>query len=171
MCVRACSRVLACVCTYLAPNWRATDGESVRSDWWLYLLGTAAGALGGSGWPGAAMPSLPTNATTTAVGFAYEGLLGRTPDPYFLVDDASGLAAAPALPAAVTALAAQIVGSAEFIHDGLPPPTLATQMFVGILSRQPDPAGLQATIAAIEAGQTAQRASDMIMCQLTHPPC
>lgn len=144
------------------------DGDRVRSDWWMYLLGLTADTLSGAaGWHGSDMPTLPTPTSEQGVSQAYAGLLGRSPDPFFLVDDASSLAALNFSSNAILGLCTQMVQSPEFIHDALTPTALATQMYVGILGREPDPSGLQATVAAIEAGQTAERATAMIECMAT----
>jgi len=144
--------------------YAGVDGDRVRSDWWLYLLGTAAATLNGTApWPGPTRPALPTAQTELAATLSYAGLLGRAPGPTEEITAASALAAGGPGEAALRAVCQSLVDSAgdvvgvrclpqrhsqrlrpsvaEFARDGLQPLALATQMYAGILDRAPDPAG------------------------------
>jgi hypothetical protein len=145
------------------------DGDAVRGDWWLYLLGVAGDALAGaSPWPGPQRPALPTPLTERQAGLGTAGLLGRAALDFELVAGASALAAGEAL----AAWCQGIIASPEFQRAGLTPPALAVQLYQGILGVAPDPAGLQSTVGDIEAGRTAQRTAELIACALAgQMPC
>lgn len=89
------------------------DGDRVRSDWWLYLLGTAAATLNGSApWPGPTRPALPTAQTELAAALSYAGLLGRAPGPTEEIAAASALAAGGPGETALRAVCQSLVDSA-----------------------------------------------------------
>jgi hypothetical protein len=149
------------------------DGDRVRSDWWLFLLGSAAEALQGLlSWPGAQRPALPSALSEQQALLAVAALLGRQPQPFELVQLASSAAAAGSSAAGLAQLCSGLVASAEFRQRALQPPQLTEQLYLGALGRQPDAAGRASTMADITAGRTAQRAAQLVSCGLAQQfPC
>jgi hypothetical protein len=91
---------------------------------------------------------------------AYRGILGREPDPSGLAFYEARLGAG----ANSTELSEALWGSAEFADNRghLSSEDLATELYRGILSREPDASGLAATIDAIDAGWGSARAAAML---------
>lgn len=150
------------------------DGEAVRGDWWLYLLGVAADALGGvAPWPGSLRPALPTPLTEEQAGLGFAGLLGRAPLDFELVSAASTLATGGGGGGGDLAAWCQgLVGSPEFQRHGLTPPLLAVQLYKGCLGVAPNAAEVADLVKDIEGGRTAQRAAQLITCGIAGEiPC
>lgn len=93
--------------------YAGVDGDRVRSDWWLYILGIAAGVLNGTTpWPGAARPALPTAQSELAASLAFAGLLGRAPRPPEEIAAASSIAGNGPGEGAIEAVCQGLVDSA-----------------------------------------------------------
>ena len=97
------------------------------------------------------------------MSLAYEGILARPADTGGLVHYSNELLSGRS----VAWLCTTLSQSGEFANNraALSSTELATTLYTGILGRSPDPGGLTATVTAIEDGQLATRAADMILSQ------
>jgi len=155
----------------------AADGATLPADWYLRLAGAAGEILQGSRPNSTSIPLDPTEPTPEVppepepsldsevavyrVTLAYRGLLGREPDPSGLGAFSEHLLAGES----VLWLCEVLTSSAEFENQRaqLAAHEMAVELYQGILGREPDPGGLDATIGAIENGLLASRAAEMIL--------
>jgi hypothetical protein len=102
----------------------------------------------------------PSTAHAQMVTRAYRGILGRDPDPSGQAFYEARLAAG----GTSTELSEALWISTEFAdHRGhLSSEALATELYRGILDREPDASGLAATSDAIDAGRGSARAAAML---------
>ena len=140
------------------------DGYVLPSDWYLRLGGQATRVLHGELAPSEGMPLDPGDSGaswyTWVVEHGYAGILGRAADE----GGAAAYVAALGEGLPVTEFTDALWSSEEWATNraGLPAETLATDLYLGILERDPDPEGLAGTVEAIEAGRGAERAADML---------
>jgi len=162
----------------------AQDGEQLPADWYLRLAGAASEVLEGSrqltpyipiAVPTPEAPTAPTEPTPPTpsedlsdadwasyhVRLAYRGILGRDADSGGLTHYSGELLAGQT----VLWLCTILSESGEFASSRaqLSREELASELYLGILEREPDPAGLVATIDAIDDGLLAVRAAAMVL--------
>mgnify|MGYP001350623564 CR=1 FL=1 len=159
------------------------DGTALPADWYLDLAGAASEVIRGEraatttipiepNWDDepeeaseTSEPSDPSTETsvdwnTFVVSGAYRGILGREADASGLSHYADRLASG----LTVLELTTILFNSTEFASNraSLSAEDLATELYLGILEREPDSGGLADTIYEIEQGRAATRAAAML---------
>jgi len=165
------------------------DGEQLPADWYLRLAGLASEVVDGSRANTPQIPISPTNPNPSPeppapppplpapppqpdpdldaqiadyhVTLAYRGILGRQPDASGLDNYSSLLEQGHTVLWLCDTLTASSEFSANRAH--LDSAEMAAELYRGTLGREPDPAGLQATIQAIDNGLMTARAAAMIL--------
>lgn len=168
------------------------DGQSLPSDWYLRVGGAATEMLRGDrplssslpispSDPAPADPSEPADPTDTGsppaaegelswnelvILRAYHGILGREPD----ADGYRNWVGAMDGGLDEYDVARGFWESSEFQDDRLPlgAGTVTNFLYEGILGRASDPSGYAATVDAIERGEGALRAGDMLASEEAH---
>jgi hypothetical protein len=122
-----------------------------------YAADIATGDEAGQG------PALGAEDARVVVQHAYRGILGREPDPAGLAAYASELERGWP----ITRVCRHLFESAEFraSRSLRSPEALVSELYLGILEREPDPSGRTATLAAVVGGQLADRAAAMLQDQ------
>jgi hypothetical protein len=163
------------------------DGETLPSDWYLDLAGAATEVIRGERSITIDIPISPstepketpeddpedepgeedTGSEPAAISWnsfvvtrGYLGILGREPDPGGLASYVEWLEKGQS----VEFFTSLLFVSEEYATTRavLSFKQLATELYVGILQREPDASGLAATIEALESGRGAERVADML---------